>query len=103
MYHYNTTLGVRVYLSEHTWTCGFHPIFSLFLCVSIYFSQPTVAMETSPTFSQFAESGNGGCSLAWLVLLESLGGISGPSTQWHVATCTSLGLSGCIRLFRTTK
>lgn len=21
MYHYNTTLGVRMYLSEHTWAC----------------------------------------------------------------------------------
>lgn len=41
-----------------------------------------VSMETSPTHSLSAESGSRGCSLTWLILPQSLGGISDPC-----ATC----------------
>lgn len=53
-------------------------------------SLSVVSMETVPTHPLFAESGKWGCSLTWLILPQSLDGISDPFTKQHGAAHTGL-------------
>lgn len=121
LYHLNTCACVRVCLFSSGCLCGctrakwsvaaaslcFFPsvlpsFLSLSTSLSLSLSLSICCCHGNQSYSSsiypFAESGKGGCCLIGVVLLESLGGISYPSSKQHQASCSSLEISSLIQL-----